>query len=162
MVVPAETITLFELGAPMTDTANCIAEVLLASTADLAGVAAHLVGARSVHSSRHRRDRQLLDAALSHLEWSVRTIVQPAPAAPAVSVQQRAAARKAAGLQRRRVVAEAVGVSGPLRRRHCECGQCGWCRDNLRWDRIYNEKFADPAYYGHLVLRQNSTLSTPR
>jgi hypothetical protein len=32
-------------------------------------------------------------------------------------------------------------------RRRCHCGQCRGCLDNARWERIYNEKFADPNYY---------------
>lgn len=34
------------------------------------------------------------------------------------------------------------------RRKQCECGTCRACRENARWDAIFNEKFADPAYYG--------------
>jgi hypothetical protein len=30
--------------------------------------------------------------------------------------------------------------------RGCRCGQCLRCLDNARWDRISNEKFADPTY----------------
>jgi len=44
-------------------------------------------------------------------------------------------------------------------RRSCACGTCKWCLDNARWDRIFNEKFADPDYYGRLTVRQNSTLA---
>ena len=32
-------------------------------------------------------------------------------------------------------------------RRRCRCGVCYSCSENARWERIYNEKFADPAYY---------------
>jgi hypothetical protein len=41
------------------------------------------------------------------------------------------------------------GVSRkPLRgRRRCTCGSCSRCLDDARWEKIYNEKFADSTYY---------------
>ncbi|HEX3747667.1 MAG TPA: hypothetical protein VHW09_27215 [Bryobacteraceae bacterium] len=42
--------------------------------------------------------------------------------------------------------------------RRCECGTCGTCRDNARWERIFTEKFADPAYYGGLAIRHESPI----
>jgi hypothetical protein len=50
-------------------------------------------------------------------------------------------------------VAHRGGASAPRQpnygdqRRRCQCGQCRGCLDNARWERIYNEKFADPNYY---------------
>lgn len=44
----------------------------------------------------------------------------------------------------------------------CGCGGCRWCVDNARWERIFNEKFHDPSYYGPLSVRHSSTLSDPR
>jgi DNA-binding CsgD family transcriptional regulator len=32
-------------------------------------------------------------------------------------------------------------------RRNCTCGLCPKCRDNARWERIYQAKFEDPNYY---------------
>jgi hypothetical protein len=29
----------------------------------------------------------------------------------------------------------------------CRCGECFACRENARWERIFQEKFADPTYY---------------
>jgi len=29
----------------------------------------------------------------------------------------------------------------------CHCGQCPRCREEARWERIFNERFADPDYY---------------
>lgn len=40
---------------------------------------------------------------------------------------------------------------------HCTCGVCSTCRDNDRWERIFQEKFADPTYYMRR-LRVDSTL----
>src|SRR4051794_13723067 len=31
----------------------------------------------------------------------------------------------------------------------CRCGKCRQCLDDARWERIFNEKFADPNYYGY-------------
>ena len=48
----------------------------------------------------------------------------------------------------------------PIRtQRVCSCGACARCRDNARWERIFNEKFADPSYYGGIKMRQNSSLA---
>ena len=36
----------------------------------------------------------------------------------------------------------------PVRsRRRCTCGKCSRCLDDARWEKIYNEKFADSTYY---------------
>lgn len=32
-------------------------------------------------------------------------------------------------------------------RMECKCGKCCECRENARWERIYQAKFADPHYY---------------
>ncbi|HLY18407.1 MAG TPA: hypothetical protein VKR61_14340 [Bryobacteraceae bacterium] len=58
------------------------------------------------------------------------------------------------------VVAPAA-VHGPgSRPRVCRCGICSRCVDNARWDRIFNEKFADPSYYGQITVRHNSSLAS--
>ena len=44
-------------------------------------------------------------------------------------------------------------------RRWCDCGTCGPCLDNARWERIFNERFADPTYYGGISIRHNSSLA---
>jgi hypothetical protein len=31
-------------------------------------------------------------------------------------------------------------------RRNCQCGRCAGCLTNLRWERIFQAKFADPEY----------------
>lgn len=31
--------------------------------------------------------------------------------------------------------------------KRCRCGTCPRCREEARWDRIFNERFADPNYY---------------
>lgn len=44
-------------------------------------------------------------------------------------------------------------------RRRCRCGTCRICLDNLRWERIYQEKFADPNYNSR-PLRGGSSLNS--
>ena len=55
----------------------------------------------------------------------------------------------------------AKAPAGPRRRRSlCKCGKCGICKDNARWERIFQEKFADPEYYRQpLRIRFSSPLS---
>ena len=36
---------------------------------------------------------------------------------------------------------------------------CRMCTDNARWERIFQEKFADPGYYSNPVTRNGSSLS---
>ena len=31
--------------------------------------------------------------------------------------------------------------------KRCRCGTCQRCQEEARWDRIFNERFADPNYY---------------
>ena len=45
------------------------------------------------------------------------------------------------------------------RRRRCQCGQCPACLDNVRWQRIFDEKFADPDYYHRSHVPQGSSLN---
>ena len=42
--------------------------------------------------------------------------------------------------------------------RSCECMQCRTCMDNARWERIFQEKFADPSYYQKRPVRHGSSL----
>jgi hypothetical protein len=39
----------------------------------------------------------------------------------------------------------------------CTCGQCRQCLDDARWERIFDEKFADPEYY----TRRTTHISSP-
>ena len=38
------------------------------------------------------------------------------------------------------------GAPGPKVKR-CRCGVCTRCLEEARWERIFNERFADPDYY---------------
>jgi len=42
----------------------------------------------------------------------------------------------------------------------CQCGQCRNCQENARWERIFQEKFANSDYYHHDIrIRYASPLS---
>lgn len=64
----------------------------------------------------------------------------------------------ATGKQRRRQDSDKIETRPAGRRTaQCTCGVCYTCRDNDRWERIFQEKFADPTYYIRR-LRVDSTL----
>jgi hypothetical protein len=44
-------------------------------------------------------------------------------------------------------------------RLRCQCGVCQTCQDSARWERIFQEKFADPDYYERRPPHQGSSLS---
>ena len=68
--------------------------------------------------------------------------LQPQPQRPAIPARVRLANRS-------------------VRRRRCQCGTCSTCAENARWDKIFNEKFADPNYYKAQPIRHTSSLSWP-
>jgi hypothetical protein len=43
-------------------------------------------------------------------------------------------------------------------RRRCRCGQCAACLEAAKWERIFQEKFADPNYYGSRPVPVGSSL----
>ena len=138
---------------PVTDSASFIPEDLLASTADLVGALAHLAGTSKPHSAQGLRNQRLEAAALFTLLRNIDATAELPPPAHVVPL----AAPAPAPL---RIVA--LRRSRPQRRQYCNCGRCKWCLDNVRWDRIYNEKFASPTYYGGIVVRHNSSLAGVR
>jgi hypothetical protein len=44
-------------------------------------------------------------------------------------------------------------------RLRCRCGICKTCQDSTRWERIFQEKFADPDYYERRLPHQGSSLN---
>lgn len=48
------------------------------------------------------------------------------------------------------------GYKAPRCARGCTCRACS---DNARWERIFQEKFADPSYYTTPTSRHGSSLS---
>jgi len=140
-------------------------DAVLASAADIFGVLAQLATPASRRSSRDRLDRETARIAISGLLKGVNA--GPADSSQSVAARGGAGARAqdATATPARRGVMTAAGaesVSRVKRRQRCRCGGCRWCQDNARWNRIFNEQFADPAYYGSLVVRHGSTLSAPR
>ena len=55
-------------------------------------------------------------------------------------------------------VAALLKIPGRAVGRRCACRQCAVCRDNARWERIFQEKFADPTYYSPRPPRRGSSL----
>ncbi len=61
--------------------------------------------------------------------------------------------------------ADPVPQAAPARTRRssgrCTCGQCRNCQENARWERIFQEKFANSDYYHHDIrIRYASPLSS--
>lgn len=147
------------------ESAEIVSQNLLASTEDLRSALAHLVDPGKSHPNRHQHNQRLAHAALFKLLANISLGDQPRRG---MSVKP-AAAQKAApqqagtGIAANKHESSTDGRSSRLRRRpYCECGHCKWCVDNVRWDRIYNERFADPAYYGGIVVRHRSPLAEAR
>jgi len=68
--------------------------------------------------------------------------------------RERGSKPRARRFQRR----ESDADSRSSRPRRCECGSCAFCIENARWDRIFNEKFADPDYYSRRKIGCGSSL----
>jgi hypothetical protein len=131
-------------------------EDFLASPAELVAVLAHFADSNRRYSTQHRRDRQLAQEALATL-LPVKTLAEPAvlldveePPGASIPVTDRTIAS---------VKGPAVGISRVQGRQYCQCGKCKWCLDNARWERVFEEKFADPAYYGPIRVMHNSSLA---
>jgi|SRR5581483_5329055 len=53
-------------------------------------------------------------------------------------------------------------VHGRHHRSDCQCGKCRAGQENARWERIFQEKFADPDYYLRPAeIRVSSPLARP-
>ena len=61
--------------------------------------------------------------------------------------------------QRYKNPATRPAVPGARSGSRCNCGICPTCQDNARWERVFNEKFADPDYYSPREIRRGSSLS---
>lgn len=53
---------------------------------------------------------------------------------------------------------QAFRYAGPKPKR-CRCGECAACIDSARWERIFQEKFADPNYYDRPLAGNGSSLN---
>jgi hypothetical protein len=56
--------------------------------------------------------------------------------------------------------ADAAKSARKGRRVVCRCGHCRQCLDDARWNRIFTEKFADPAYYTRSTIHRASPLTS--
>jgi hypothetical protein len=137
-----------------TNSVNLNPDDFLASKADLIGVLAILAGSRNLNSSRRRNDQQLAQTALSRLIASI----------PADASRETVAGKAATASVSHSHISSGPshGISGAGRRQHCQCGRCKPCLDNARWERIFNEKFADPGYYNGPMVRHSSSLGEAR
>jgi hypothetical protein len=129
---------------------------LLASQAEIVGLLAGLAGPMR-RSARNRQDAAIARSALSAI------LSNPADESP-TPIPTSAIIVRAVGSPQRAAQPPVID-NAPVRTRkraHCACGACQWCLDNARWDRIFNEKFADPSYYGSLKISYNSCLSGAR
>jgi hypothetical protein len=82
---------------------------------------------------------------------------RPSRAGATRPVERAAPAEKAVASEK--AFAKAVELPKRLRRQGCHCGACHSCTENARWERIFNEKFADPTYYKKRGPQFSSPLS---
>ncbi len=141
------------------------AEEFLASPSDLMKVLVHFADSSRKHSRQSRMDRISAQSALQELLTSSTNALLTTPE----SIPQNDSTPRMSAPGHSQAAPETAhparpgeGVARVYRRQYCACGQCKWCLDNIRWNRIFEEKFADPGYYGAIRVRHNSTLSAVR
>ena len=109
----------------------------------------------------HRRDGQVAQTALSNLSQD--TTLADQLATPGDVAEAAVIPGAQTTFKPRNAPVETEDSRSRVRQRqYCLCGQCRWCLDNARWERIFNEKFLDPTYYGRLTVRHSSTLAEAR
>ncbi len=146
----------------MPDT-NIYPDDFLASAADLVSAFAYFADSGRRRYAEHRRDPELLQGLSSRLSQAPATDPTPPFSTVPVAAPPQTVVGDVAAVADPRFPAQARGGhQGRRGRQYCQCGHCKWCVDNLRWERIYNEKFADPTYYSHVMVRHNSTLAEAR
>jgi hypothetical protein len=65
--------------------------------------------------------------------------------------------RGRAGHKKQPILSGTSMTSSPKVRR-CHCGACPRCQEEARWERIFNERFADPDYYKARPARFGSSM----
>jgi hypothetical protein len=135
----------------MQDTVSFTADHFLASPAEILGVLTHFAETSRRHSVQRRLDRQVVETALS--------VLLPETAEASLGPAHPSALVACTSAPPRRKTTIAKDAAGVHRRQYCHCGRCKWCLDNARWERVFEEKFADPAYYGPIRVRHNSSLA---
>lgn len=145
---------------------NSSAENLLASTDDLLSLLAQFGMTYPRRSSERRNDEDLARAALFNLFQTVAPDeARPTPAVisePAMAPPQMIREKQRPSSSPRNPTVETKDRVRTARRQPCQCGECKSCLDNARWDRIFNEKFADPTYYGPITIKHSSCLAGAR
>ena len=63
-------------------------------------------------------------------------------------------------LQGRKHATDAPNLPRRLIAWRCRCGRCARCLDEARWERIFQQTFADPDYYQSSLVRYRSPLAT--
>jgi|SRR5579862_1492175 len=141
-------------------------DAVLASNSDILGLLAQLSAPRKRRSSREWNDPEFAHEIMAGLLCrdvpagdppTTPTVKSEVPAQTCTARVERTAPPAAQSAAKAARTAEPV--SRVRRHRRCQCGACNWCLDNARWERIFNEKFADPSYYGPLKIRHNSSLA---
>src|SRR5579862_418519 len=108
----------------------------------------------SLRSTSGRRRGERADADMLPWEEATRNAADECrpPQAPRKVATQHAPMHPAAQPR----VAKPRRMSG-----RCQCGQCRNCLENARWERIFQEKFANSDYYHHDIrVRYASPLSS--
>jgi hypothetical protein len=144
----------------MSQEISCTPDHLLASTADLAGLLAQFTDPRPSRRLE-RRHGQLPHTALSYSLQDTSRANHPRRPDAVAEAAVIPGAQKTSN-PRSVPVGTEYNCTRIRERRYCQCGQCKWCLDNARWERIFNEKFLDPTYYSGLSVRHSSTLAQAR
>jgi hypothetical protein len=144
---------------PISDPDSPPAQDFLASIRDLVNALDHFGSFHRVHSLQRRLDEETSREALAKLVWNIPGAGQPPPQAAMVPEAVPSGPPKSQGSGRRMPRGPERSPSHGQQRQHCKCGRCRWCLENARWDRIFNEKFADPAYYADPVCKHSSPLA---
>jgi hypothetical protein len=58
----------------------------------------------------------------------------------------------------RKGIADQTSTAPCPKVKRCHCGSCQRCQEEARWDRIFNERFADPDYYKKRQPRFGSSM----
>jgi hypothetical protein len=138
---------------------------LIASREDLLVLLAQMATPNRRQSAHRRRDAETAREALAGIfgissAARPRTVLEGWTGTETSAGEPRRPAMVKQSKPERTVskVGSAARKSHSTFRKYCTCGTCKWCIDNSRWDRVFEEKFADPNYYGTLRIRYNSCL----
>ena len=139
---------------------SATSDAVLASDSDIFALLAGLATPRNRRSSKDRNQQELARNVMTALLPAVApaSSLLSTPPTPPESAFVSDGIAAVSGARS----AAAQPVSRVRQRQYCRCGGCKWCLDNARWERIFNEKFADRSYYQTLPLRHNSTLAAAR